>query len=102
MNSFISNGRSFEIIRSPLISEKSTFVSQFNHYVFKVSINSTKHEIKSAIEKIFKVKVKSVNTLVQKGKTKRFKGKIGKRIRVKKAYIKLESQNTIDLSVGIK
>lgn len=98
----VSQGRSYEVIRSPLISEKSTFVSQFNHYVFKVSIDSKKHEIKSAIEKIFSVKVKSVNTLIQKGKKKRFKGKIGKRVDVKKAYIKLEKDNTIDISVGIK
>ena len=98
----ISQGRSYEVIRSPLISEKSTFVSQFNHYVFKVSIDSKKHEIKSAIEKIFSVKVVSVNTLIHKGKKKRFKGKIGKRIDIKKAYIKLEKDNTIDISVGIK
>ncbi len=98
----ISQGRSYEVIRSPLISEKSTFVSQFNHYVFKVSIDSNKHEIKSAIEKIFSVKVASVNTLIHKGKKKRFKGKIGKRVDIKKAYIKLEKDNTIDISTGIK
>ena len=98
----ISQGRTFEVIRSPLISEKSTFVSQFNHYVFKVSIDSKKVEIKTAVERIFNVKVKSVNTLIQKGKKKRFKGKIGSRVNVKKAYVKLEKDNTIDVSVGVK
>ena len=61
-----STERIYEIIRSPLISEKSTFISQFNYYVFKVSPNSNKKEIKNAVENIFKVEVKSVNTLNQK------------------------------------
>lgn len=98
----ISEGRKFEIVRSPLVSEKSTFVSQFNHYVFKVSISSTKSEIKSAVEKLFNVKVLSVNTLVQKGKIKRFRGKIGRRIDIKKAYVKLDKNNTIDYTGGVK
>jgi len=98
----ISEGRKFEIVRSPLVSEKSTFVSQFNHYVFKVSISATKFEIKSAVEKLFNVKVLSVNTLVQKGKIKRFRGRIGKRIDIKKAYVKLDKNNTIDYTGGVK
>ena len=98
----ISEGRKFEIVRSPLVSEKSTFVSQFNHYVFKVSISSTKSEIKLAVEKLFNVKVLSVNTLVQKGKIKRFRGKIGRRIDIKKAYVKLDKNNTIDYTGGVK
>ena len=98
----ISEGRKFEIVRSPLVSEKSTFVSQFNHYVFKVSISSTKSEIKTAVEKLFNVKVLSVNTLVQKGKIKRFRGKIGRRIDIKKAYVKLDKNNTIDYTGGVK
>ena len=64
----ISNERIYEVIRSPLISEKATFVSQFNHYVFKVAVSSSKPEIKEAIQSIFNVEVKSVNTLNQKGK----------------------------------
>ena len=64
----ISNERIYEVIRSPLISEKATFVSQFNHYVFKVAVDSSKPEIKEAIQSIFNVEVKSVNTLNQKGK----------------------------------
>ena len=66
----VSSEKVYEIIRSPLVSEKATFISQFNYYVFKVSPNSKKSEIKEAIEKIFNVKVKSVNTLNQKGKKK--------------------------------
>ena len=98
----ISEGKKFEIVRSPLVSEKSTFVSQFNHYVFKVSISSTKSEIKTTVEKLFNVKVLSVNTLVQKGKIKRFRGKIGRRIDIKKAYVKLDKNNTIDYTGGVK
>ena len=73
--SSISNERTFEVIRSPLVSEKATFVSQFNYYVFKVSNDSSKLEIKQAVQNLFKVEVKSVNTLIQKGKQKRFRGK---------------------------
>lgn len=98
----ISEERKFEVVRSPLISEKSTFVSQFNHYVFKVSKSATKYEIKIAVEKLFNVKVLSVNTLIQKGKIKRFKGKLGKRATIKKAYVKLDKNNTIDFSAGVK
>ena len=98
----ISNERLFEVIRSPLISEKATFVSQFNHYVFKVAVDSSKPEIKEAIQSIFKVEVKSVNTLNQKGKKKRFRGKVGTRPGVKKAYIKLAEGQTIDTTLEVK
>ena len=67
----LSTERMYEVIRSPLISEKATFISQFNYYVFRVSTNSNKKEIKEAVEKVFNVKVKSVNTLNQKGKKKK-------------------------------
>ena len=80
----ISQERTFEVIRSPLISEKSTFVSQFNYYVFKVCNDSNKSEIKQAIQNLFNVDVKSVNTLIQKGKQKRFRGKLGRRVSIKK------------------
>ena len=90
----ISNEKTFEVLRSPLVSEKATFISQFNYYVFKVSPKSNKSEIKQAIEKLFKVEVKSVNTLNQKGKRKRFKGKIGVRPNTKKAFVKIaDGQN---------
>ena len=97
-----SNERIYEVIRSPLVSEKSTFISQFNYYVFKVSSNSTKMEIKNAVENIFKVEVKSVNTLNQKGKKKRFRGKVGVRAGIKKAFVKLAEGQTIDTTVEIK
>ena len=100
--SSISNERTFEVIRSPLVSEKATFVSQFNYYVFKVSNDSSKLEIKQAIQNLFKVEVKSVNTLIQKGKQKRFRGKIGKRSAIKKAFVKLADGQTIDTSLEIK
>ena len=86
----VSQGRSFEVIRSPLISEKSTFVSQFNHYVFRVSIDSKKHEIKTAVERIFNVKVKSINTLIQKGKKKDSKAKLGLELMLKKLMLSLK------------
>ena len=98
----ISNERAFEIVRSPLISEKATFVSQYNYYVFKVSKDSNKSEIKQAVQSLFKVEVKSVNTLIQKGKKKRFRGKIGKRSSIKKAFVKLAEGQTIDTSLEIK
>ena len=97
-----STERIYEIIRSPLISEKSTFISQFNYYVFKVSPNSSKNEIKNAVENIFKVEVKSVNTLNQKGKKKRFRGKVGVRASIKKAFVKLAEGQTIDTTVEVK
>ncbi|MEL0246429.1 MAG: 50S ribosomal protein L23 [Alphaproteobacteria bacterium] len=100
--SSISNERTFEVIRSPLVSEKATFVSQFNYYVFKVSNDSRKLEIKQAVQNLFKVEVKSVNTLIQKGKQKRFRGKIGKRSAIKKAFVKLADGQTIDTSLEIK
>ncbi len=98
----LSSEKLFEVIRSPLISEKATFISQFNYYVFKVSPNSNKLQIKEAVEKVFNVKVKSVNTLVQKGKKKKFRNKIGVRADTKKAFVKLESGNSIDTTLEIK
>tara|TARA_Y100000589_G_C27165493_1_gene634590 strand:- start:1606 stop:1911 length:306 start_codon:yes stop_codon:yes gene_type:complete len=98
----LSSEKQFEVIRSPLISEKATFVSQFNYYVFKVSPSSNKLQIKEAVEKVFNVKVKSVNTLVQKGKKKKFRNKIGVRADTKKAFVKLEAGNSIDTTVEIK
>lgn len=98
----ISKEKMYEVVRNPLVSEKSTFISQFNYYVFKVSKSSTKPEIKEAVEKIFNVKVKNVNTLNQKGKRKVFRNKKGIRSSIKKAFVKLEEGNTIDTTVEIK
>ena len=96
-----STERIYEIIRSPLISEKSTFISQFNYYVFKVSPNSSKNEIKNAVENIFKVEVKSVNTLIQKGKRKNLEVKLELEL-VLKAFVKLAEGQTIDTTVEVK
>jgi len=98
----ISNEKIYEIIRNPLISEKSTFISQFNYYVFKVSSRSNKSQIKQAIEKLFNVKVLSVNTLNQNGKIKKFRNIKGKRPDFKKAFIKLAEGNTIDTTIEVK
>lgn len=98
----ISHEKIFEIIRNPLISEKSTYVSQYNYYVFKVSKNSNKFQIKSAVEKLFNVKVLSVNTLNQNGKLKKFRNINGKRPNFKKAFVKLAEGNTIDTTVEVK
>ena len=98
----ISNQKLYEVIRNPLISEKSTYVSQFNFYVFKVSTKSTKPQIKQAVEKLFDVKVLSVNTLNQNGKIKKFRNISGKRPDFKKAFVKLAEGNTIDTTVEVK
>ena len=98
----ISTQKIYEIIRNPLVSEKSTYVSQFNYYVFKVSNKSTKHQIKQAVEKLFDVKVLSVNTLNQNGKIKKFRNISGKRPNFKKAFVKLAEGNTIDSTVEVK
>ncbi|MAR79194.1 MAG: 50S ribosomal protein L23 [Rhodospirillaceae bacterium] len=97
----ISQERMYEVIRSPVVTEKTTFISEYNQIVFNVAIDSNKSEIKQAIEGLFKVKVKSVNTLRQNGKIKRFKGTVGKRPESKKAFVTLEEGNSIDVTTGI-
>ncbi len=93
--------KSYKIIRKPIITEKATKLSEFNKVVFEVASKSNKNEIKSAIEKLFSVKVKAVNIINTKGKLKRFKGILGKRNDVKKAIITLVEGNTIDISAGV-
>ena len=97
----VSPQRLYEVIRSPLVTEKSTVASEHNQVVFKVPLEASKPEIKSAVEELFKVKVKAVNTLRQKGKVKRFRGKLGKRNDAKKAYVTLEEGHRIDVTTGI-
>ena len=97
----ISQNRAYQIILNPLVTEKSTQQSEFNKMVFSVPVNATKLEVKSSIEKIFSVKVKSVNTILLKGKVKRFKGVLGRRSNTKKAIVTLAPGNTIDLSAGV-
>ena len=98
----ISEERAFSIINKPLMTEKSTNLNQFNQYSFIVSKDSNVIEIKSAIEKIFKVKVTKVNTLIVRGKIKSFKGNLGYRKDLKKAIVTLAEGNTIDSSLDIK
>ena len=93
--------RIFEILRQPVITEKATFASERNQLVFQVALNADKKEIKTAVETLFKVKVKKVNTLRQSGKEKKFKGVIGKRNEFKKAIITLEESHSIDVTTGI-
>lgn len=91
----------YEVILKPVITEKSTLVSEHNQVVFQVPLDATKPAIKKAVEDLFKVKVKSVNTLRTKGKTKRFKGKLGIRSDVKKAVVRLEEGQSIDVTTGV-
>ncbi len=91
----------YEIIRTPHITEKATMGSQYSQVTFQVPGSATKPSIKEAVEVLFDVKVKGVNTIVQKGKTKRFKGITGRRSDFKKAIVTLEEGQTIDAGVGV-
>ena len=91
----------YDVIRKPIITEKSTMASENGAVVFEVAIDSNKPQIKEAVETLFGVKVKAVNTTITKGKVKRFRGQIGRRKDVKKAYVTLEEGNTIDVSTGL-
>ena len=91
----------YDVIRKPIITEKSTMASENGAVVFEVAIDSNKPQIKQAVEALFGVKVKAVNTSITKGKTKRFRGQLGRRTDVKKAYVTLEEGNTIDVSTGL-
>ena len=93
--------KSYKIIFKPIVTEKATKLSEYNKVVFEVAYKSNKNEIKGAVEKLFSVKVKSVNIINIKGKLKRFKGVLGKRNDIKKAVITLEEGNTIDISAGV-
>jgi large subunit ribosomal protein L23 len=97
----ITDERMYQIIRAPLITEKATLLSEKNQFVFKVAEDATKPEIKAAIEGLFKVKVTNVNTLITKGKTKRFKGRPGVRSDVKKAFVTLAEGQSIDFTTGL-
>ena len=97
----MSRARMYEVIRAPLVTEKSTHQSEHSQISFKVSLDATKPEIKQAVEGLFKVKVTAVNTLRMAGKTKRFRGVIGKRPDVKKAVVTLAEGQTIDVTTGV-
>jgi large subunit ribosomal protein L23 len=91
----------YDMIRRPIITEKSTLASEHGAVVFEVAMDATKPEIKKAVEALFNVKVKAVNTTVTKGKVKKFRGKTGTRRDVKKAYVTLVEGNTIDVTTGL-
>ena len=91
----------YDVIRKPIITEKATMASENGAVVFEDAIDSNKPQIKEAVESLFGVKVKAVNTTITKGKSKRFRGQLGKRKDVKKAYVTLEEGNTIDVSTGL-
>ncbi len=91
----------YDVVVKPVITEKSTLVSEFNQVVFKVANTATKPEIKAAVEALFNVKVLGVNTLIQKGKTKRWRGKEYRRSDEKKAIVTLADGDRIDVTTGI-
>ena len=91
----------YDTIRRPIITEKATMASEANAVVFEVAKDASKTEIREAVEALFGVKVKAVNTVVAKGKTKRFRGRPGVRADRKKAYVTLEDGNAIDVTTGL-
>jgi len=93
--------RHYDTILAPLITEKATLLSEQNKVVFQVAMDSTKEEIATAVEQLFKVKVTKVNTLIQKGKTKRFRGRPGRRSDLKKAIVTLQEGQSIDITTGL-
>ena len=97
----INTERLYEVIRSPVITEKSTMISAFNQVMFRVPLDATKPEIRQAVEKLFDVKVTAVNTLRRKGKTKRFRGIKGRRSDEKRAIVTLAEGSRIDITAGV-
>ncbi len=91
----------YDVIRAPLVTEKSTLVSENNQVMFRVAITATKPDIKEAVERLFNVKVVAVNTLIRKGKIKRFRGVKGQQSDFKKAIVTLEEGQTIDITSGL-
>lgn len=93
--------RDYNTIVAPHVTEKATLGSEHGQVTFRVKIDATKPEIKAAVENLFDVKVKAVNTMIQKGKTKRFKGVMGKRNNFKKAIVTLEEGQVIDTGASV-
>lgn len=96
-----SRAELYDVIRKPVITEKATMASEQNALVFEVAIDASKPLIREAVETLFNVKVKAVNTTVTKGKVKRFRGRPGRRNDVKKAYVTLEEGHMIDVTTGL-
>ena len=97
----MSKFSNYDIIRSPVVTEKSTLASEHGQIVFDVAVDATKPQIKAAVEGLFSVKVKAVNTLVRKGKIKRFRGTVGRQSDVKKAIVTLADGQSIDVATGL-
>jgi large subunit ribosomal protein L23 len=97
----LSRESMYNLVRSPVITEEATRLSEHGQYVFRVPLAATKPEIKAAIEGLFGVRVTAVNTLVQKGKTKRFRGRPGRRSDMKKAFVTLAQGQQIDFTTGL-
>jgi len=97
----MSKFSNYDIIRAPVVTEKSTLASEHGQIVFDVAIDATKSDIKAAVEGLFSVKVKAVNTLVRKGKQKRFRNVLGVRNDTKKAIVTLVDGQSIDISTGV-
>ena len=93
--------RYYDIIIAPVVTEKATLASEHNKVLFKVASKATKPQIKEAVEKLFDVKVKRVNTHIRKGKVKAFKGTVGEQSEVKRAVVTLEEGHTIDVTTGL-
>jgi large subunit ribosomal protein L23 len=93
--------RHYDLIKSPIITEKATNATERNQVMFRVARHATKPQIKEAVEKLFDVKVKSVNTLVRKGKHKAFRGRFGEQSDVKNAIVTLEEGHRIDVTTGL-
>jgi large subunit ribosomal protein L23 len=93
--------RHYDVIVSPAITEKSTMASEENQVAFNVAKKASKPEIKAAVEALFGVKVMAVNTLVRKGKIKRFRGTVGRQSDVKKAIVTLADGQSIDVATGL-
>ena len=91
----------YDIVRSPVITEKATNVSEHNQVIFRVPLAATKREVKVAVEELFSVKVKAVNTIRVQGKLKRFRGRVGRRSDYKKAVVTLGEGQRIDVTTGI-
>ncbi|WP_439925052.1 50S ribosomal protein L23 [Nitrobacter sp. JJSN] len=95
------DAKHYDVIVAPVITEKATMASEHNKVVFKVTRKATKPQIKEAVEKLFDVKVKSVNTLLRKGKTKIFRGNLGSQSDSKRAVVTLEEGHRIDVTTGL-
>jgi large subunit ribosomal protein L23 len=97
----LSAERLYQVIVSPLVTEKATRLNELSQVTFRVALDATKPEIKAAVERLFSVTVEGVNTVVMKGKTKRFRGREGRRSDWKKAIVKLQAGQSIDLTTGL-